>query len=105
MAAARDNQLDIAIHLREVFDRFAVSICDKTDTIGWHAALLTATLKRFHDRKVRTNRLRPTAQNDSVARLSAQSCRLTRYIGARFINKSNHSNGHPHLGDPYSVRS
>src|SRR5437764_13892679 len=104
MAAARDNQLDIAIHLREVFDRFAVSICDKKNASGWHAALLTATLKCFRNRKVRVNRLRPAAQNDSVARLNAEPRRITRYIGARFINKSNHADWHPHLGDPYSVR-
>ena len=105
MAPARNDHVEIAIHLREEPDPFAVGEGHQLDDIRRETRVLRPGGKRFGDGEVRMDRFFPPAEDAGIARLEAQDGGIRGHVGAGFVNDADHTDGHAKLGDFESVRA
>ena len=103
-AAARDDQIDVAIHLRHEPHRFAIGLRNEENAISGQARLGAAPLQRFGDRDVGIDRFGAAAQDGRVPGLRAKDSGVARDVRARLVDDPDHADRDAHFGDLEPVR-
>ena len=93
-AAARDQHIDVFIHLQHFADQRAIRALDCLHRGSRQATLLQRLLNHFHRRGVGAPGLFTAAQNSRVAGLQAQRGDIDGHVRPRFINHADHSQRH-----------
>ena len=79
---ARNHEIDPAVELDQLLDRFAVGRTDKLNRMLGQS-LLTATLDQgLGDSRIRVHGLLATTQNHRVGGLEAEHRAVSRHVGA-----------------------
>ena len=100
-AAARDDQVEPLVHLREGGDAFAIGERDELDRVFGRACRGECG----GDRAVRMNRFAATAKNRGVTGLETKRGRVGGDIRAAFVNDADGADRHAHLLDANAVRA
>ena len=93
-AAARDEDVDNAVHLHELCGAFARRILYELDELGVEPRIADGVLHDADDGAVGTDRILAAAQNDRVAALDRKPDGVRRDVGARLVNDAYHAEGH-----------
>ena len=104
MAAARNDEVDVTVHLRHVPDRFAIGFRNEQNAVGRQTGAGAAALQRLGDGDVRVDRLRSAAQDGGVAGLGAENGGVARHVRARFVDDADDADRDAHFGNVDSVR-
>ena len=93
-AAARDQHIDVFIHLQHFAHQRAIRALDSLYRGGRQTALLQRLLDHLHRGGVGAPGLFPAAQDRRVAGFQTQGGDVDRHVRTRFINHANHPQRH-----------
>ena len=86
-AAARYDQVDLAVHLQQLPNGGTVRGRDELDGITGQAGLVQAILKNGMQSDIGVHRLLAAPQDDGIAAFDAQARRVHRDIGPGFVDE------------------
>ena len=90
-AAARDDHIDVAIHLQQFQHQSAIRLTDELDGLGRNVRALQPMLDGSGQHPVGADGLAAAAQDYTISRFQAQPGHVHGNVGARFIDHRQHS--------------
>ena len=94
LAAARHEQIDVFVHLREVAHGVAVGARDEQDAVGGQSGGGRAVAQGVGDGEVGMDRLAASAQDGGVARFRAKDGGVAGDVGTGFVDDAHDADGH-----------
>ena len=99
LAAARDREVDVAVHRQQVADRLPVGGRDELNRVGRNAAPCQFGAQECVQCGVGVNRLLAAAEDHRVAALDAQRGGVHRHVRPRLVDEEHHAERHADLQD------
>ena len=96
-AAARDDEVEILVHLRHVLHAFAVGKRHQLDAVGRQTGRFAPGLEGGCDGGVAMKSLAATPQDGGIAALEAEHRGVAGDIGAAFVDDADDPDGHADL--------
>ena len=93
-AAARNQQVNIAVHPHQRRRALATGILNQDHAVRIHARFLKSAPERMRNGRIGANGLASASQYAGVTALKAQRRRIASHIRPRLINHTNHAKGH-----------